>query len=75
MEEKKQYHDIITAIWLLFRDDVLVAPTIKSTQDRAWVDMVRRYEALEKQAPPELSWYTGNMILLHVDALERMWRK
>lgn len=75
MEEKKKYHDIINAIWQLFRDDVYVAPTIKSAQDCAWGDMVSRYEAIEKSAPPELRYYAGSMVALHVDVLERMWRK
>ncbi len=75
MNDRKATFEIVKAIWLLFQNDMTIAPTITNAQDHRWVDMVARYEAIEKQAPPELAWYTGSMVLLHVDALERMWRK
>ena len=75
MDTQKSHYGVIAAIWKLLRDDLLVAPTITSSQDRRWVDMVSRYEAIEKHAPAELKYYVSSMVALHVDILERMWRK
>lgn len=33
------------------------------------------FTRIEQSAPPELKRYVGNMVLLHVDELERRWRK
>lgn len=75
MEEKITYFEVIKDIWQLFRDSLETAKTIKDPTDARWVQIVDKFEAIEKSAPPELSWYAGSMVLLHVDALERMWRK
>lgn len=75
MDVQKSHHAVIAAIWKLLRDDLLVAPTITSSQDRRWVDMVDRYEQIEKAAPAEVRYYVSSMVALHVDILERMWRK
>ncbi|MDO4528745.1 MAG: hypothetical protein Q4C03_08200 [bacterium] len=71
----KSYYEIFTKVWRLFRDSFETAKTIKDPADPRWIQICDRFEAIEKDAPPEYRWYAGSMALLQVDMLERMCRK
>ena len=74
MDEKKEYYNVLTTIWKMFREDMETVKTIKSAEDKAWTDMVARYEAVADNAPRETRAYATDMMLVHVKALEDMWR-
>lgn len=75
MDEKKEYYKIITEIWKAFRKHIDMVADIKDWRDERWAEIVSDFERIEKSAPPELKRYVGDMVLLHVDELERKWRK
>ena len=75
MDEKKAYYGIVTDIWKAFRKHLNTVDAITDAQDPRWDEIVRDFERIEADAPPELKKYAGDMILLHVDELERRWRK
>ena len=72
---QKDYYTIIGEIWKLFRTHLTTIETITDCQDAKWAQIVSDFEKVEANAPPELKRYAGEMVLLHVDELERRWRK
>ena len=75
MEELKEYHNIVQKIWKLFKTSMEEVVCITDPQDPRWAKICNDFERIEKDAPPEFKRYVGNMVLLHVDELERKWRK
>lgn len=75
MDSKRAYYDVLTRTWKTFGAALEVAPMIKDPQDRRWVDICDALERIEADVPPELSYYAGSMVAIHMDVLERMWRK
>lgn len=75
MDTKKEYYAILSEIWKLFRTHLTTIETITDCRDAKWAQIVSDFEKVETDAPPELKRYAGEMVLLHVDELERRWRK
>ena len=75
MDTKKEYYAILSEIWKLFRTHLTTIETITDCQDSRWSQIVSDFEKIEESALPELKRYAGEMVLLHVDELERRWRK
>lgn len=75
MDEKKEYYGIITEIWKAFRKHIDTVAEITDWRDERWRNIVSDFERIEKDAPEALKRYVGDMVLLHVDELERRWRK
>ncbi len=75
MDTKKEYYEILTAIWKAFRNWLPTIPSITSAQDPRWKQLVEEFEKIEATAPPDLKRYAGAMVAMHVDELERRWRK
>ena len=75
MDTKKEYYAILLEIWKLFRTHLTTIEGITDCQDARWSQIVSDFEKVETDAPPELKRYAGEMVLLHVDELERRWRK
>lgn len=74
MDEKKAYHDIITSIWKLLKAHMDTVDDIKSADDPRWAKICNDFDAIEAGAPEHMKRYAGEMVLLHVDELERRWR-
>lgn len=74
MEEKKEYYGILSEIWKLFRTHIATVADIKSATDSRWAKICNDFDSIEKNAPAHLKRYAGDMVLLHVDELERRWR-
>ena len=74
MNEKKEYYKVLTEIWKMFREDMESVKNIESANDKAWTDMVARYEAVADNTPRETKAYATDMMLVHVKVLEDMWR-
>ena len=74
MNEKKEYYKILTEIWKMFREDMESVKSIESANDKAWTEMVARYEAIADNVPRETKAYATDMMLVHAKALEDMWR-
>ena len=75
MDEKKEYYGIITEIWKAFRKHIDTASQITSATDERWKTICDDFDRIEANTPAHLKRYVGNMVLLHVDELERRWRK
>ena len=74
MEEAKSYYNIVTAIWKLFKASIPVVQDITDAYDPKWLRIVADFEAIYKDAPREIKPYANDMMLVHVKALEDMWR-
>ena len=74
MDTKKEYYAILLEIWKLFRKHINTVSDITSATDARWKEICDDFEKIEESAPPELKRYAGEMVLLHVDELERRWR-
>ena len=75
MDEKKEYYGIITEIWKAFRKHIDTAVDIKSATDERWEKICDDFDAIEANAPEHMKRYAGEMVLLHMDELERRWRR
>ena len=74
MDEKKEYYGIITEIWKAFRKHIGTVSEITSATDPRWKSICDDFDAIEANAPEHMKRYAGEMVLLHVDELERRWR-
>jgi len=74
MDEKKEYYGIITEIWKAFRKHIGTVSEITSATDTRWKAICDDFDAIEASAPEHMKRYAGEMVLLHVDELERRWR-
>ena len=74
MEELKEYHNIVQKIWKLFKANVPIVQDISDAHDPKWLRIVADFEAVYKDAPREIKLYANDMVLVHVKALEDMWR-
>ena len=75
MDEAKAYYKIVTEIWKAFRTYLATVADITDPADPRWKQIVESFERIEEGAPESLKRYAGDMVLLHVDELERKWRK
>lgn len=74
MDEKKDYYNVLTEIWKLFRADLETVRSINSAEDAEWTEMIARYQAVADNAPMSVRAYATDMMLVHVAALEAKWR-
>ena len=72
---QKDYYTIIGEIWKLFRKHIETVSEITSATDEKWKAICDDFDAIEASAPEHMKRYAGAMVLLHVDELERRWRK
>lgn len=70
-----EYKRIMTEILPLMKNWLPTIPSITSAQDPRWKQLVEEFEKIEAAAPPDLKRYAGAMVAMHVDELERRWRK
>lgn len=75
MDEAKAYYKIVTEIWKAFRTHLATVADITDPADPRWKQIVESFEQIEEGAPEHMKRYAGDMVLLHVDELERKWRK
>ena len=74
MDEKREYYNVLTAIWKLFKASIPEVTDISDAYDPKWLRIVSDFEAIYKDAPREIKPYANDMMLVHVNALEDMWR-
>ena len=74
MDEKREYYKVLTAIWKLFKASIPEVQDITDANDPKWLRIVADFEAIYKDAPREIKPYANDMMLVHVNALEDMWR-
>ena len=72
---QKDYYSIIGEIWKTFRKYIGTVSEITSTTDPRWKTICDDFDAIEASAPEHMKRYAGEMVLLHVDELERRWRR
>ena len=70
----KQYFDISQKTWKLFKSSVPEVANITDPYDPKWLRIVADFETVYKGAPREIKPYANDMMLVHVKALEDMWR-
>ena len=71
---QKDYYAIIGEIWKAFRKHVDTVNSITSATDERWEKICDDFDVIEASAPEHMKRYAGEMVLLHVDELERRWR-
>ena len=74
MEEAKSYYNIVTGMWKLFKAGMSEVGNITDPYDPKWTRIVSDFEQLAKEAPRSVRAYANDMMLVHVKALEDMWR-
>lgn len=74
MDEKREYYNVLTAIWKLFKASIPEVANITDAYDPKWLRIVADFEAIYKDAPREIKPYANDMMLVHVSTLESMWR-
>lgn len=74
MDEKREYYKVLTAIWKLFKASIPEVTDISDAHDPKWLRIVTDFETIYKDAPREIKPYANDMMLVHVKALEDMWR-
>lgn len=70
-----EYKRVMTEILKAFRKHIETVSEIKSADDPRWKAICDDFDAIEAGAPEHMKRYAGEMVLLHVDELERRWRK
>ena len=74
MEELKEYHDIVQKTWKLFKAGMSAVQDITDPYDPKWIRIVEDFKQLANEAPRSVRAYATDMMLVHVKALEDMWR-
>ena len=74
MDEKREYYNVLTAIWKLFKASIPEVQDITDPYDPKWLRIVADFETVYKDTPREIKPYANDMMLVHVKALEDMWR-
>ena len=70
-----EYKKIMTEILRLMKEHLATVADIADPADPRWKQIVESFERIEESAPESLKRYAGDMVLLHVDELERKWRR
>ena len=70
-----EYKKIMTEILRLMKEHLVTVADITDPADPRWKQIAESFERIEEGAPESLKRYAGDMVLLHVDELERKWRK
>ena len=74
MDEAKNYYNIVTGMWKLFKSGMTEVENISDANDPKWLKIVAGFEQLANEAPRSVRAYATDMMLVHVKALEDMWR-
>lgn len=74
MDEAKNYYNIVTGMWKLFKSGMSEVENISDANDSKWLKIVAGFEQLAKEAPRSVRAYATDMMLVHVKTLEDMWR-
>ena len=76
MEEAKmkEYYGVILGMWKLFKSGMSEVENISDANDPRWLKIVAGFEQLANEAPRSVRAYATDMMLVHVKALEDMWR-
>ena len=69
-----EYKRIMTEILMLMKKHLTTIETITDCQDLRWKAICDDFDRIEASAPEHMKRYAGEMVLLHVDELERRWR-
>lgn len=69
-----EYKDIMTKILKLMKEHLPTVQDINDAYDPKWIRIVSDFEQLTKEAPRSVRAYANDMMLVHVKALEDMWR-
>ena len=73
-ETAKKYYDIILACWKSFHEHLPEIEQVIDYDSPIWKTICDDFDAIEDSAPEHMKRYAGEMVLLHVDELERRWR-
>lgn len=74
IELQKAYHEIVSKMWPMFKQDLATAPTITGPNDPRWIEICDRYEGLVDKAPKEVRDYVDSQVRVHIYELEKCWR-
>ena len=74
IELQKAYHEIVSKMWPMFKQDLATAPTITGPNDPRWIKICDRYEGLVDKAPKEVRDYMDSQVRVHIYELEKQWR-
>lgn len=69
-----EYKNIMTKMLKLMKENLPIVQDITDAYDPKWLRIVADFEAIYKDAPREIKPYANDMMLVHVKALEDMWR-
>lgn len=69
-----EYKDIMTKILKLMKEHLPAVQDITDSYDPKWIRIVEDFEQLANEAPRSVRAYATDMMLVHVKALEDMWR-
>ena len=69
-----EYKNIMTKMLKLMKENLPIVQDISDAYDPKWLRIVADFEAIYKDAPREIKPYANDMMLVHVKALEDMWR-
>ena len=69
-----EYKNIMTKMLKLMKENLPIVQDISDAYDPKWLRIVADFEAVYKDAPREIKPYANDMMLVHVKALEDMWR-
>ena len=69
-----EYKNIMTKMLKLMKENLPIVQDITDAYDPKWLRIVSDFEAVYKDAPREIKPYANDMMLVHVKALEDMWR-
>ena len=69
-----EYKNIMTKMLKLMKENLPIVQDITDPYDPKWLRIVADFETVYKDAPREIKPYANDMMLVHVKALEDMWR-
>ena len=75
MDTAKEYYKILTDIWKTYKKHLPEIEQVIDYDSPTWKTICDDFDAIEASAPEHMKRYAGEMVLLHVDELERRWRK
>ena len=64
----------MTKMLRLMKENLPIVQDITDPHDPKWLRIVADFETIYKDAPKEIKPYANDMMLVHVKALEDMWR-
>ena len=74
MDIAKEYYKILADIWKTYKKHLPEIEQVIDYDSPIWKTICDDFDAIEDSAPEHMKRYAGEMVLLHVDELERRWR-